>query len=170
MQVDVYFLYTCMPINLLENFVYILYTKCCILFTSWMTSVIDEVKEWGEFTRSLGCKLLIGWLMYALTYKFTRKQDAIEAHLIPTLPSYKFLRPLVIYRPISWVRNAPVNVNPRSPQPGQCGDFSGDKVNVWQSTVPRYTGFWMRFASSVAGPGNIFCRRSGVSRKRLGPT
>ena len=26
--------------------------------------------------------------------------------------------------------NAPVNVNPRSPQPGQCGDFSGDKVNV----------------------------------------
>ena len=32
------------------------------------------------------------------------------------------------------------------------------------------TGFWMRFASSVSGPGNIFCRRSGVSRKRLGPT
>ena len=67
------------------------------LFTSWMMSSMcfrSDANSLGHWsTRSLALTLL-----EKLIYQ------VYKAHLIPTLPSYKLFRALVIYRPIYLVR------------------------------------------------------------------
>ena len=67
--------------------------------------------------------------------------------------------------------NAPVNVNPHSPNLGNTGTLVGTKINVRHSIVPQHVRSWMTFASLVSEPVNFFAgglESRAVPHKRLG--